>query len=86
MSCKAIWGSYPSIVSTDAAKKGKKVFEQKSSVYKCKTYIAIHNILKEKKINAIDGEYLKEIKDVTLGFTNIYLQDTLSYLPDWGRN
>ena len=75
-------GAYPSTVPADAAEREKVVAEHKASVYECETCEAVHEILKEKAIEAVDEEWLLELEDDQLGFTNVSLIDILKHLRD----
>jgi hypothetical protein len=77
-------GSYPSTVSADAATREKEIAEHKASVHQCETCEAVHEILKEKAIDAVDEEWCAELEDDMLGFTNVSLIEILAHLRDRG--
>ena len=49
-----------------------------------KTCEAVHDILKEKSIEAVDKVWLAKLEDDTLGFINVSLLYILSHLQDGG--
>ena len=77
-------GTYPSTVSEDAAEREKQVVDHKAEFYECETCESVHDILKEKAIEAVDEEWLLELDDDTLGFTNVSLIEILDHLSDRG--
>ena len=77
-------GAYPATVSNDSATREKEIAEHKASVTEAETCDAVHEALKEKAIEAVDEEWLAEIEDDLLGFTNLSLKEILKHLRDRG--
>ena len=82
--CPAHPGTYPATVSSDAATREKEVAEHTANLHTIETCKAVHEILKEKAIEAVEEEWVAELEDDILGYTNVTLLEILAHLQDRG--
>ncbi len=78
-------GTYPANNPANAAAgvQARAEAEHKEFVQECKTLQGVVQVTKDIILEAVDQEYLLEIKDETLGFLNQTPNDMLTHL--WNR-
>ena len=77
-------GAYPSTVSATAEARAREEAEHKAKIREFEIYAGVNNAIKDLIIEAVDEEWLEEIEDDVLGFTNVTVQAMIKHLEDRG--
>ena len=75
-------GHYPTTVSSVAATRSKQEAAHKAKILQYDTCMGVINAVKDKIIESVDKEWLEEICNEILGFTNVTPLKMLQHLKD----
>lgn len=79
-------GHYPATVSSVAATRDKQVAKHKAKIAEYEVCAGVIIAVKEKMVEAVDEEWLEEIRDEILGFTNVTVTEMFEHLVERGSD